>query len=116
MAGATATGRLAAATEQRRLLVRRRLGAGGGAGVLATVEVVVVEALGEEDAVGDAKVAREGDGGRGQVGEEGACGTEVNDSKRGLQGGMSIPKRLVTSPSIQTTKKAMLRPSALLAL
>lgn len=78
VAGATAAaGRLAATGEQRRVLVGRvggvGVGAGGGAGGLAPVEAVVVEALDDEDAVGDAKVAGEGDGGRGEVGEEGAC-------------------------------------------
>ncbi len=57
--------------------IRSVLRRAGGVGVSvsggsAGVEGVVVEALGNQDAVGDAEVAGDGDGGRGEVGEEGA--------------------------------------------
>lgn len=39
---------------------------------------VVVEALGDEDEVGDAEVGADGDGGGGYCGEEGACEEESN--------------------------------------
>lgn len=42
--------------------------AGGSAGV----EGVVVEALSDQDAVGNAKIAGDGDGSRGEAREEGA--------------------------------------------
>lgn len=73
MARATAARLLAAASGQQRRVLGRVVVSSGGAGGLSAVEVVVIQALRDEDAVGDAKVAGESNGGRGEVGEKCAC-------------------------------------------